>query len=174
MHLDLLAELPRAAPLLVSCDAAVALAQHSQLTRKGACLHRLDDAREAEHGGRPHVWEHGVCPTCVNTQMPSAKPCISLISCQAIGPHGDPWTKPLQAAESAAGDKTYGSLDQVPGTIAERQAVDEERHASAALYGLAASPAGAAPLLDNDGAAVKGATCSHHNGPVMYWRLARA
>ncbi|KAK9844104.1 hypothetical protein WJX81_004589 [Elliptochloris bilobata] len=60
------------------------------------------------------------------------------------------------AAESAAEDKTYGSLKEVPGTIAERHAVDEERHSSAALYGLAASPAGAGPLLDNGGAALTG------------------
>ena len=34
--------------------------------------------------------------------------------------------------------------------------MDEERFCSAALYGLAASPSGAAPLLDNDGAALQG------------------
>jgi len=62
-----------------------------------------------------------------------------------------------QAAESAAADKTYGSLEQVPGTVAERQSVDEERFSSAALYGLAASPAGAAALLGERGAAVEGA-----------------
>jgi hypothetical protein len=76
-----------------------------------------------------------------------------------------------QAAESAAADKTYGGLEQVPGTVAERQSVDEERFSSAALYGLAGSPAGAAALLGERGAAVQGARGGGRRRRGGAWRV---
>ena len=48
--------------------------------------------------------------------------------------------------------------------------MDEERFCSAALYGLAASPSGAGPLLDNDGAALRGMRCGQalQNGSCVW------
>ena len=55
---------------------------------------------------------------------------------------------PLQAEVSKSEDKTYSSLSEVPGTMVERHAVEDERFTAAALYNLACSSTGVTSILN--------------------------
>ncbi|CAK0781468.1 hypothetical protein CVIRNUC_005381 [Coccomyxa viridis] len=62
---------------------------------------------------------------------------------QALAEHG------AEAAEvSKSEDKTYSSLSEVPGTMVERHAVEDERFTAAALYNLACSSTGVTSILN--------------------------
>lgn len=54
----------------------------------------------------------------------------------------------LQAEVSKSEDKTYSSLSEVPGTMVERHAVEDERFTAAALYNLACSSTGVTSILN--------------------------
>ena len=53
-------------------------------------------------------------------------------------------------------DKTYSSLSEVPGTMVERHAVEDERFTAGALYNLASSSTGVTCILDAGDNAVLG------------------
>lgn len=55
-------------------------------------------------------------------------------------------------------DKTYSSLSEVPGTMVERHAVEDERFTAGALYNLAGSSTGVSSILAADNA-VLGMAC---------------
>ena len=65
----------------------------------------------------------------------------------------------LQAEVSKSEDKTYSSLSEVPGTMVERHAVEDERFTAAALYNLACSSTGVTSILDAAENAVVGEGC---------------
>ncbi len=62
----------------------------------------------------------------------------------------------LQAEVSRSEDKTYSSLSEVPGTMVERHAVEDERFTAGALYNLASSSTGVTCILDAGDNAVLG------------------
>lgn len=57
---------------------------------------------------------------------------------------------------SRSEDKTYSSLSEVPGTMVERHAVEDERFTAGALYNLASSSTGVTCILDAGDNAVLG------------------
>ena len=61
-----------------------------------------------------------------------------------------------QAEVSRTEDKTYSSLSEVPGTMVERHAVEDERFTAGALYNLASSSTGVTNILDTGDNAVLG------------------
>jgi hypothetical protein len=62
-----------------------------------------------------------------------------------------------QAAASEEEDKTYTSLSEVPGTLNERHAVEDERFSASALFGLTCSDVGIRAILDAGPEVVDGA-----------------
>ena len=106
--------------------------------------------------GRPAVAVVCLSSTACLSSMTAKQALNSTLSASCKGA-----ARPLrcalpQAEVSRQEDKTYSSLSEVPGTMVERHAVEDERFTASALYNLACSSTGVASILDTAENAVLG------------------
>lgn len=82
----------------------------------------------------------------------------------------------VQAAVSKEEDSTYSSLSEVPGTLNEKHAVEDERFSGAAMFGLAASDAGVRALLEAGPDVIHGTLpcAALMHSPITYLQLGMA
>ncbi len=130
----------------------------TEVRREGMyhCRARCPDSAGEAYSGRPAVAVVCLSSTAYLSSISAKHAPKSTLSalCKAAA-------RPLrcalpQAEVSRLEDKTYSSLSEVPGTMVERHAVEDERFTASALYNLACSSTGVTSILDTADNAVLG------------------